>query len=67
MLDELYASAVALESEQDLLARGDGVVYWSLPRGRSTATPVAKLVARARYRATTTNRNLRTVERLLVA
>ncbi|WP_349828637.1 DUF1697 domain-containing protein [Brevibacterium litoralis] len=64
VLDELFTAATALESEVDLIARGGGVVYWRVPKGRSTDTPVAKLVARARYRSTTTNRNLRTVEKI---
>ncbi|GGA19719.1 DUF1697 domain-containing protein [Sediminivirga luteola] len=67
VLDELYASAQALRSERDALARGSGVIYWRAPKGGSTDTPVAKLVAKARYRSTTTNRNLRTVEKLLKA
>lgn len=67
VLDDLYASAVALASERDRIGRGDGVIYWSVARGGSTDTPVAKLIAQARYRPTTTNRNLRTVEKLLTA
>lgn len=67
VLDELFDAAQALESSEDRIARGDGVLYWSLPKGRSTDTPVAKLVAKAKYRSTTTNRNLRTVERIVRA
>ncbi|MCS5715507.1 DUF1697 domain-containing protein [Herbiconiux sp. CPCC 205716] len=44
---------------------GDGVLYWQCPRGSSTDTPLAKALARARYRATTTTRNLRTLQKLL--
>ena len=67
VLDELFAAARALESAEERIARGPGLLYWSLPTGRSTDTPVAKLVARARYRSTTTNRNLRTVRRIAAA
>lgn len=67
VLDELFDAAQALGSPEDRIARGDGVLYWSLPKGRSTDTPVAKLVAKAKYRSTTTNRNLRTVERIASA
>ncbi|MBF4571602.1 DUF1697 domain-containing protein [Herbiconiux sp. VKM Ac-1786] len=44
---------------------GDGVLYWQCPRGSSTDTPLAKHLARATYRATTTTRNLRTLRKLL--
>ena len=67
VLDELFAAACTLESTEDQISRGTGVIYWSLPRGRSTDTLVAKLVAKARYRASTTVRNLRTVEKIAVA
>ncbi|AXK45702.1 DUF1697 domain-containing protein [Brachybacterium saurashtrense] len=67
VLDELFAAARALESAVERIARGPGLLYWSLPTGRSTNSPVAKLVARARYRSTTTNRSLRTVRRIAAA
>ena len=55
------------ESPVDLLQRGAGVLYWRCPRGSSTDTPAAKILARAAYRSTTTTRNLRTVEKLASA
>ncbi|KQQ07293.1 DUF1697 domain-containing protein [Rathayibacter sp. Leaf296] len=54
-------------NDVDLLQRGAGVLYWRCPRGSSTDTPAAKILARAAYRATTTTRNLRTVEKLATA
>ncbi|MEO5738010.1 MAG: hypothetical protein ABIQ82_11180 [Variovorax sp.] len=42
------------------------MLYWQCPRGGSTDTPVAKLLAKPRYRASITTRNLRTVEKLIV-
>jgi uncharacterized protein (DUF1697 family) len=47
------------------VSRGDGVLYWDLPRGSSTDTAFAKRTARSRYRSTTTTRNLRTLRKLL--
>ncbi len=41
-----------------------GVLAWTCPVGASTTDPMARLLARPRYRATTTTRNLRTVLRL---
>jgi len=36
-----------------------------MPAGESLDTPVAKLLAKTRYKSSTTTRNLRTVEKLL--
>ncbi|WP_245542881.1 DUF1697 domain-containing protein [Ruania albidiflava] len=47
------------------IAPGDAVLYWQTPRGSSLDTPVAKTLARARYTADVTTRNLRTLRRLL--
>lgn len=47
------------------IARGDGVVYWSCPKGSSTDTAVAKRVGAARFKRTTTTRNANTLRKLL--
>lgn len=49
------------------ITRGVGCLYWRLPRGHSTDTPVAKVTAKKKYRSGTTTRNLRTVEKIAVA
>jgi uncharacterized protein (DUF1697 family) len=65
VLDEVEAAVGDLPASDEQVARGDGVLYWEAPKGSSTTTPFAKLVAKARYRSTTTNRNLRTLRKLL--
>lgn len=50
---------------EERVVPGDGVLYWDLPRGRSTDTAFAKRTAKARYRSTITTRNLRTLRKLL--
>jgi uncharacterized protein (DUF1697 family) len=65
MLDELIEKAGAVDAAVERLQRGPGVLYWQCPRGESTDTPVARLLAKARYKSSTTTRNLRTVEKLL--
>jgi uncharacterized protein (DUF1697 family) len=65
VLDEIAAAAAALDGAIEQVAPGDGVVYWECPRGSSTDTPFAKLVAKGKYRSTTTNRNLRTLRKLV--
>ncbi|WP_368497416.1 DUF1697 domain-containing protein [Herbiconiux sp. A18JL235] len=46
-------------------APGTGVLYWEVTKGSSTDTPFAKYLAKARFKSTTTTRNLRTLRKLL--
>ncbi|RYF59021.1 MAG: pyridoxamine 5-phosphate oxidase, partial [Comamonadaceae bacterium] len=57
--------AGTVDAHVERLQRGKGVLYWQCPRGESLDTPVAKLLAKVRYKSSTTTRNLRTVEKLL--
>lgn len=50
---------------EDPVAGGEGVVYWRCPKGASTSEPFAKRIAAARFRATTTTRNITTLRRLI--
>ncbi|KZX21368.1 DUF1697 domain-containing protein [Rathayibacter tanaceti] len=63
---ELVARGADVLRGTDVLYGAD-VLYWRCPRGSSTDTPVAKVLARSAYRSTTTTRNLRTVEKLATA
>ncbi|BEP53647.1 DUF1697 domain-containing protein [Variovorax sp. V118] len=65
MLDEIMDKAGTVDAKVEQLVRGDGVLYWQCPRGESLETPVAKLLAKTRYKSSTTTRNLRTVEKLI--
>jgi uncharacterized protein (DUF1697 family) len=65
MLDEVIEKAGAVDADVEQLKRGKGVLYWQCPRGESLETPVARLLAKTRYRSSTTTRNLRTVEKLI--
>ena len=63
-LDDLLAG-LDLDPSVEQVARGDGVVYWSCPKGSSTSTAFAKRAAAARFKRTTTARNTNTLRKLL--
>lgn len=65
VLDELVATAGEPDPDVDPIARGDGVVYWNPVKGTTVQTPFAKLLAKPHFKPTTTNRNLRTLRKLL--
>jgi len=63
-LDDLLAD-LDLDDSVERVARGDGVVYWSCPKGSSTDTVFAKRAGAARFKRTTTTRNTNTLRKLL--
>lgn len=65
VLDEIEAATGDLAPADERIARGDGVLYWDCPKGQTVNTPFAKLIAKAKYKATTTNRNVRTLRKLV--
>ncbi|HKH08229.1 MAG TPA: DUF1697 domain-containing protein, partial [Agromyces sp.] len=65
VLDELLGDTDRFDPDVDPLARGDGVIYWNPVKGTTVETPFAKLLGKARFKPTTTNRNLRTLVKLL--
>jgi uncharacterized protein (DUF1697 family) len=65
VLDEIEKLAGDLDAADERVERGDRVLYWECPKGSSTDTPFAKLITKPKYKSTTTNRNLRTLRKLL--
>ena len=63
--DELVEKGAEMDASADPVAAGPGVVYWNPVKGTTVDTPFAKLIAKAAYKPRTTNRNLRTLRRLL--
>jgi len=61
---ELAAAAGGLDEQQEAVAAGDGVVYWTVERGSTLHSAFGKLTAKARFKASTTTRNLNTLEKL---
>lgn len=64
VLDDLRG-ALTETDQNEKIASGTDVLYWEVPRGSSLDTAVAKVLARTRYKADTTTRNLRTLRKLL--
>ncbi len=63
--DELMMAAKDMDAAADPVAAGSGVVYWNPVKGTTTDTPFAKTLAKATYKSRTTNRNLRTLQRII--
>ncbi len=62
---ELMSYKDQLDDNVETIAAGDTVVYWRAPKGSSTDTPFSKIIAKPKYKAVTTNRNLNTLEKMV--
>ena len=60
VLDELFRLGSALEGTQ-LTRLGPEALAWQAPVGQTLDTPFSKLASKAKYKSTTTTRNLRTL------
>lgn len=63
--DELVAAAASLDTSADPVKPGPGAVYWNPEKGMTLHTEFAKVLGRKTYKARTTNRNLRTLRKIL--
>lgn len=66
VLDEL-AGLAEVAGPHELIQRGDGVLYWQVPRSGTLDSVIGKTMGKKRYKSSTTTRNLRTVDRVLSA
>jgi uncharacterized protein (DUF1697 family) len=65
VLDEL--AGLASESAPDeKISRGDGVIYWQVPKGSTLDSTIGKTMGKPRYKSSTTTRNLRTLAKVLL-
>ncbi|MER0441658.1 DUF1697 domain-containing protein [Emticicia sp. W12TSBA100-4] len=62
VFEELATISESLEEE---IAKGNTLLYWKVPKGKSLDTPFAKITAKAKYKSTTTIRNINTLEKML--
>lgn len=67
VLDELAALADDSKNRRDdeKIERGDGVIYWQIPRSATLTSTIGKTMGKKRYKSSTTTRNLRTIEKIL--
>jgi uncharacterized protein (DUF1697 family) len=63
LLDALLA--VELDPAVDQAARGDGVLYWSTPKGSTLDSAIGKAQSSGKHKPWLTTRNLNTLEKLL--
>lgn len=64
VLDELAGLADGA-GPQEKIARGDGVLYWQVPKSSTLDSAIGKTMGKKRYKSSTTTRNLRTLAKVL--
>ncbi|HWS94191.1 MAG TPA: DUF1697 domain-containing protein [Mycobacterium sp.] len=67
VLNELTALAALGEGAgpDEKISRGEGVVYWQVPKGSTLDSTIGKTMGKPRYKSSTTTRNLRTLAKVL--
>ncbi len=64
-LAELAELGPELDPAVERIRLGDGVLYWEVERGSTLTSVFGKAAAKRKYRSSTTNRNLRTLRKVL--
>jgi len=64
VLDEIAALATEA-GPAEKIARGDGVLYWQVPKSATLDSTIGKTMGTKRYKSSTTTRNLRTLGKVL--
>ena len=64
VLDEIAALAYTT-GPNEKISRGDGVLYWQVPKGATLDSAIGKTMGKPRYKSSTTTRNLRTLAKVL--
>ncbi len=54
-----------LTAGDEKVARGDGVLYWQVPKGSTLTSTIGATMGSRRYKSSTTTRNLRTLGKVL--
>jgi uncharacterized protein (DUF1697 family) len=64
VLDELAGLAKSAGADEKI-SRGEGVIYWQVPKGATLDSTIGKTMGKPRYKSSTTTRNLRTLAKVL--
>jgi uncharacterized protein (DUF1697 family) len=64
VLDELAALGSEAGADEKI-SRGDGVIYWQVPKGSTLDSTIGETMGKPRYKSSTTTRNLRTLAKVL--
>ncbi|PND54726.1 pyridoxamine 5-phosphate oxidase [Mycobacterium sp. ENV421] len=64
VLDEL-ADLAGDAGPDEKIERGDGVLYWQVPKSSTLDSAVGKTMGKKRYKSSTTTRNVRTLAKVL--
>ncbi|MCV7030483.1 DUF1697 domain-containing protein [Mycobacterium sherrisii] len=64
VLDELCGLADTAGAEEKI-GRGEGVVYWQVPKGATLTSTIGKTMGKPKYKSATTTRNLRTLSKVV--
>jgi uncharacterized protein (DUF1697 family) len=64
VLEELKALTEGIGEERAYIAFGEQVIYWRASKGQSVDTPFSKILAKLKYKSTTTMRNINTLEKM---
>ncbi|MEZ0354604.1 DUF1697 domain-containing protein [Mycobacterium sp. pR1184] len=64
VLDEL-AKLAGDAGPDEKISRGDGVIYWQVPKGSTLDSTIGKTMGKPRYKSSTTTRNMRTLAKLM--
>lgn len=64
--DVIFEELITIaESIEEKVAKGNTVLYWKVAKGESTDTAFSKILAKAKYKSTTTVRNINTLKKML--
>ncbi|HVX47962.1 MAG TPA: DUF1697 domain-containing protein [Candidatus Saccharimonadales bacterium] len=64
-LEKELAAESCSRAPREQVAAGPGVVYWRVDKGSTLKSDFAKLLAKSKYRQFNTNRNIRTLRKML--
>jgi uncharacterized protein (DUF1697 family) len=65
LANKLYELGKTLKPDIDKLALGKDVVYWQVEKGMTITSPFSKLLVKPEFREFHTNRNIKTIAKLL--